>query len=261
MENYFKKEEKGLLMAMNSMEIQQLANEGRLAPLVKKKMFQEWMEEKQENVKVMIAGKYDANGKQLSEVMKKENEKHKEEMEEVEEVAKIVAEGLTRKCFHLLEVNFFTKVDESSTFVPAEISLTKFSLKEGIVSLYHAFPEAGVIPLGAKWECIRNSAKSHQIPLEKFMKEELKVDTKSDYRILEEIEEFLDGEDSVFVMPERKDQCQGVLNTISSRSSVASPIKKFLQLPELFYMLVNQSQAGIVVPCRAILEQELDSER
>ena len=71
MENY-KKEEKGLLMAMNSMEIQQLANEGRLAPLVKKKMFQEWMEEKQENVKVMIAGKYDANGKQLSEVMKKE---------------------------------------------------------------------------------------------------------------------------------------------------------------------------------------------
>ena len=260
MENY-KKEEKGLLIAMNSMEIKQLANEGLLAPQVKKKMFQEWMEEKDENVKVMIAGKYDANGKQLSEVMKKENEKHKEEMEEVEEVAKIVAEGLTRKCFHLLEVNFFTKVDESSTFVPAEISVVKFCIKEGIVSLYHAFPEAGVIPLGAKWECMRNSAKSHQIPLEKFMKEELKVDTKSDYRILEEIEEYLDGEDSVFVMTERKDQCQGVLNTISSRSSVASPVKKYLQLPELFYKLVNQAGMVVVVPYVSILEQELNNER
>ena len=89
----------------------------------------------------------------------------------------------------------------------------------------------------------------------------MKVETKSDYRILEEIQEYLDGEDSVFVMTDRKEECQGVLTTISSRSSVANPIKKYLQLPELFYMLVNQSQAGIVVPCRAILEQELDSER
>ena len=101
----------------------------------------------------------------------------------------------------------------------------------------------------------------HKIPLTNQDKEKEKMKVKSDYRVLEELEAHLDGADTVFCMPERMEECEGVLKTICERSSLANPVKKFLNLTELFFKLVNSSQNGIVVPSRGILEGELNSER
>ena len=92
-------------------------------------------------------------------------------------------------------------------------------------------------------------------------KEEENVHVKSDYLILEDIQALLGGTDTVFCMPERLNQCKGVMKTISERRSLENPVKKFMELPELFYQLVNSSQHGMEVPSRGLIERELNSER
>merc|ERR1719431_1956960 len=56
-------------------------------------------------------------------------------------------------------------------------------------------------------------------------------------------------------------QCEGVLLTISNRSSLVMPMNKFLPLPELLFNLGNSSKEGHMIPSPGLAERELDSER
>ena len=206
-------------------------------------------------------GKLDSHGRPLEEIQKRDEKKKKEAKDQSDAVATMVAEAITRKNFYLLETNIFMKFDESSLYVPAEISLVKFSIHEGIKAIYQAFPEAGIVPLGYKRLCMETSSRGHKIPLADDKKEEENVRVKSDYLILEDIQALLGGTDTVFCMPERLDQCKGVMKTISERRSLENPVKIFMELPELFYQLVNSSQHGMEVPSRGLIERELNRER
>ena len=206
-------------------------------------------------------GKLDSHGNPLEEIQKRDEKKKKEAKDQSEAVATMVAEAITRKPYYLLESNIFTKVDESALYVPAEISLVKFSIHEGIIAVYQAIPEAGIVPLGYRRQCLETSSRGHKIPLGNDKKEEENVRVKSDYLILEDIQALLAGTNTVFCMPERLDQCKGVMKTISERSYLENPVKNFMELPELFYQLVNSSQHGMEVPSRGLIEEELNRER
>lgn len=241
-------------------DLRGLCDEGSnsLSPLEKKRV-EEWKEGKKGYVK--IKGRKDVHGNGLEEILKRDIEKMKEEREKIEDVDKMLAEGIARKHFFLLHTNIYARIEESDWYVPAEISMVKFSVREGVVNVIQAFPEAGPIPLGYRRVCMESSAMGHMIPLADEQKDEENVHVKSDYQIMEDIETLLDGTDTVFCMAEMIDQCKGVMRTISTRRSLKNPVKKFLDLPELFYKLVNSSPLGMVVPSRGILETELNRER
>ena len=206
-------------------------------------------------------GKLDSHGRPLEEIQKRDEKKKKEAKDQSDAVATMVAEAITRKHFFLLHTNIFGKIEETGWYVPAEISVVKFSISEGIVKVIQAFPEAGTIPLGYRRLCMETSSMGHKIPFADDKKEEKNVEVKSDYLIIEDIEALLGGTDTVFCMPESIEQSKGVMRTISERRSLLNPIKRFLELPELFYQLVNSSELGKVVPSRGLLETELNRER
>lgn len=224
---------------------------------------------------VRIEGGYDSLGNSLVGIKKRDLERIKEEKDKIDAVKNVVeraalAGTLESAQFNIIETNVFVKIPEDKIYVPAEISIAKFSLQEGLIKVYQAFPEAGKIPLGYKRECLENSNKGHKIPLEKEAMEPMNCQVEDnvefnqtlDRKILQDISNHLSGADIVFCMPEMMAQCEGILRTIANRCSsfIMSSIM-FVPLPELLYMLANKSQEGIMIPTPGVAERELESER
>jgi len=67
--------------------------------------------------------------------------------------------------FTVIHTNIFVKTD-SGKIVPAEICVANFSLKKGIIEIYHEFPAAGDIPQGYRYDCTAWADVSHKIPLD-----------------------------------------------------------------------------------------------
>ena len=223
---------------------------------------------------IRITGRYDCNGKPLEEVLNRDEKSVKEYKEKVKAVGRMVASAVTADTiksayFYVMETNVFAKIDEEGVFVPAEISVAKFSLLEGLVSVYQAFPSAGVVPLGYKRECIENSNKGHKIPLmkkpmnhlERMLEDCVEFDVKEDGDIFNELSKFLSATDTVFCMPDKVAQCEGVLTTMSIRSTLLMPVRRFLDLPQLLFRLVNSTKEGVKIPSLGLFERELESER
>ncbi|XP_008474842.1 protein maelstrom homolog [Diaphorina citri] len=66
----------------------------------------------------------------------------------------------------VIHVNWFCKINEDS-FVPAEVALARFSLKDGFIDSYHCFP-VYEFPPGTKGDSKIHSDRTHQIPLYDF---------------------------------------------------------------------------------------------
>ena len=136
------------------------------------------------------------------------------------------------------------------------------------MKVYQSFTVPGEIPIGYKRLCMESSKDGHKIPLEIDI-EQLNMKTekftefkqRSDLQILQDIVEFLSGDEIVFCMPERTAQCEGVLRTISNRSKLILPKIKILSLPELLFRLSNSSKEGTVLPTSNMAEIELEKER
>jgi len=224
---------------------------------------------------VRIEGGYDSLGNPLADIRRRDQERAREVRDKVDSVATMVENGslagtLETTTFNIIESSVFVKIDEDKVYVPAEISIAKFSLREGVVEVYQAFPRAGAIPLGYKRECLESSNHGHKIPLEDMAVMDADVSNnnktvefqpKSDGQIAKDIVAHLAGTDAVFCMPEKMAQCEGVLHTIINRSSLRMPVIKFLPLPELLYKLANSSKEGEMIPSAGIAESELNSER
>ena len=98
-------------------------------------------------------------------------------------------------------------------------------------------------------------------PLEIQVEDTVEFRLKSDAQIFKDLSAHLAGTDAVFCMPERLAQCEGVLRTISTSSSLVMPVTRFLPLPELLYRLANSSKEGPMIPSSGVSERELESER
>lgn len=42
--------------------------------------------------------------------------------------------------FHLVHANVYCYWGQKQIYIPCEVSISKFSLKEGVISTYHVFP-------------------------------------------------------------------------------------------------------------------------
>lgn len=165
--------------------------------------------------------------------------------------------------FYLLHTNIFCLTSEKE-IVPAELSLAKFSLKEGVHSIdqiygevYQVFIEPGKIPRGYMRDCLANSKATHKIPLDfnHFV---------GDYnRIIEDILEILleDNEaiPPLYCMPKYFTQNQMVLEWLIIKSGTDLITRDDLQvysLPQLLYEMTREGDESVDTSFASSLDSE-----
>jgi len=152
--------------------------------------------------------------------IKREEELKLEEMKhEIKNIVELATchQKLEEKVFCVLSTSVFCFTEEKEV-VPAELSLARISLKEGIIDVYQVFIEPGTIPKGYRSDCMANSAATHKIPLDFNL-------FVGDYnKILEDILEMMlkddteDGLPPLYCMPKLFSQNKLVLNWLIKKS-------------------------------------------
>ncbi|XP_011192543.2 protein maelstrom 1 [Zeugodacus cucurbitae] len=72
---------------------------------------------------------------------------------------------LDTQTYHFIMVNYFVRSLRGGIYVPAEISVVKYSLKEGLCRLYHSFINPGPELYGLQYEAQHHSDNTHKLPL------------------------------------------------------------------------------------------------
>jgi len=121
---------------------------------------------------------YDAHGRSLNDIKKRDEDQIKEAELKKSHISRMVMEAvrekrLEQKEFFIIEVNVFCETPEGE-ILPAEISIAKFSLHDGVIKILHMFIKSGKIPFGYTYIVNDNLEKTHKIELEQ--KEEFFLD-------------------------------------------------------------------------------------
>ncbi|XP_065225499.1 probable serine/threonine-protein kinase kinX [Planococcus citri] len=95
----------------------------------------------------------------------KEAKQREEKMYIEEMVERMTTNDLINHVFYLIHVNYFCKTSDDE-FVPAEIAISRFTLKEGVTDVFHRILNPGVTPLGYSYTIKEHSEKTHRIPLD-----------------------------------------------------------------------------------------------
>jgi len=222
---------------------------------------------------VRIAGGYDSLGNPLADIRRRDLERQLAIRNRIDKVDSIVelaksSNSLKEMYFYIMTTNIFAKVDDTGAVIPAEISVAKFSLEDGVVDVFQAFPKPGKIPLGYKRLCLENSDTGHKIPLELSTDDnDNNTDGSSEFIqsqdkiILDKISKFTSDSSYIFCMPEKRNECEGMVKTISLRSNLHYPAFELLPLNELLLRLANNSGKGKKLPSAGVAESELEKER
>ena len=165
-------------------------------------------------------------------------------------------EVLKHQTFFVIFSHIFTHIEDTvCLYIPAEVSIAKFSLQDGVLQVYHGFINPGDIPRGYKGRCVEHSNFTHKIPLDG---ENLKYTEDED--LANDIKGFMSEEDKLFVMPEFMEQVTGVLETITKRSKVSMSHLKLLPLPSFLFRLASAAGDNII-PSPIFAEDQLNKER
>ncbi|XP_073828405.1 protein maelstrom 1-like [Musca autumnalis] len=72
---------------------------------------------------------------------------------------------LEKQTYYFIMVNYFTKTLKGGVYVPAELAVSKFSLKEGVSRIYQTLINPGVNIYGHQYEAQHHSETTHNLPL------------------------------------------------------------------------------------------------
>ena len=216
-------------------------------------------------------GPMDSHGRSLKDIKKRDEEERLLDQKKIQDVDDFIsreAANLEDVSFFVIHTNIFFKSEmgKDAIFVPAEICLSRFSLRAGLTGVYQSFPApdppGSPIPAGEKRACMQQSDKI-QIPLQ-F--EDPAGSTTEDLVVLREIRSFLAGTEMVFTMPDCEEQCSGVLDRIAQRSGQPGLGLRFLSLSRLLFNLKTvrcqtEEEAVANCPSERIALRELERER
>ncbi|KAK3921279.1 Protein maelstrom-like protein [Frankliniella fusca] len=120
------------------------------------------------------ANKYDSLGKPFSQI---ENERREQELasqkmySDIDDMLMTLASNvdyISNHCFFLIHSNVYCYWGQQKRYIPAEVAISKFNLKNGVIDTYHVFPapntDNGEIPLGYRYEVNQNTDTVHSIP-------------------------------------------------------------------------------------------------
>jgi len=229
-----------------------------------------------------VKGGYDSYGRPLAQLANRSRQEGLElenmKMDIKSRVDRaLMNQQLEDEVFYLLHTNVFCMTAEGGV-VPAELSLARVSLRQGVEEVYQVFIEPGTLPKGYRADCTENSEATHKIPLD------LALFNGNYQQILEDMLEFLLGHPDcmelppLYSLPKFKKQNVMVLGWLLDRVQcdlVEEVNFKLYSLPILLYELAreeNRSTATSLsmsslsgsdtrVPTISIAERQLDSDR
>jgi len=195
----------------------------------------------------VVKGGYDSYGRPLELLVNRARQEGIEQENMKTDIKTKVDKALMNQkvedeVFYLFHTNIFCITAEGRV-VPAEMSLARMSLRQGVEETYHVFIEPGPIPKGYRADCTENSNATHKIPLDLAM-------FNSNYQeIVEDVLEFLlslsDSGDlpPLYCLPKYKRQNQMVLSWLLERveEDLAKEVDfKLYSLPVLLYELARE---------------------
>merc|ERR550517_2076303 len=104
----------------------------------------------------------DCLGRSLRDIHVRDAEEKKAAMKKIRDVKNLVEKevennNLEHCVFFVIQTSLFAQTNpekgQPAMFVPAEIAISKFSLSEGLIGTYQAFPYPGKPPMGSKYNC------------------------------------------------------------------------------------------------------------
>ncbi|XP_059221665.1 protein maelstrom 1 [Stomoxys calcitrans] len=116
------------------------------------------------------AEKFTCTGIPISQIeqekLKKENKELRMKHDIESFVGKSVKENkLEHQPYYFVMVNYFTKTLKGGVYVPAELALCKFSLQEGVSSIYQTLINPDINIYGHHYEAQHHSETTHNLPL------------------------------------------------------------------------------------------------
>ncbi|XP_055380787.1 uncharacterized protein DDB_G0287625-like isoform X2 [Condylostylus longicornis] len=117
--------------------------------------------------------------------------------------------------------NYFVKLNDSEeTYIPAEISICKFSIRDGILDKFHTFVNPGVLPFGHALQAREHAKSTHQLELPPNA-----VGEKNLGKIYKNIAEFINPQNE----DNRKNIDQNILPPVYTDTKSVRVIKSILK--------------------------------
>lgn len=144
---------------------------------------------------------------------------------------------LAEQTYYFIMANYFAKTLKGA-YIPAEIALSKYSLKDGIINKFHSYINPGNLPIGMGYQAKSHSENTHQLPIPPQAMGE------SNYGLLmREIYRFVGSDENGKVPPlyTHKDHIpmvESVIETLQSEHFTDEKIQfRIYPLQYLFYTL------------------------
>lgn len=150
--------------------------------------------------------------------------------------------------FIFISVNYFTKSINGNVYLPAEIALSEYSLKDGITKKFHTHINPGENIFGHGFAAKQHSESTHNLPLPPNAIGETDLD-----KIYQQILEFLKVGGStlppLYTLPDQIQATESVLNFLKMGKGCKVDLKIY-NIHYLFYTLkvATCEQGGIIKP-------------
>lgn len=165
--------------------------------------------------------------------------------------------------FIVADVLIWCDAPNKGKTLPAEISLTKFSLNQGVISTMNWLVPALEIPQGYHWDMRKASEEGHKLPIDDYFKLGYENPEERVQRIVTDILNFIGNHSTVkrryaaeymssnvepviYAMPEKEEIVEKSLNYIIGKVGVHKKDARFFVCPldELLYEICLSSKFG-----------------
>lgn len=142
--------------------------------------------------------------------------------------------------FYFISFAYFC-VTSSGTYIPAEMGLVRYSLKDGVKDKLHMFIDPGKLPLGMAYDAKQHSENEHQLPIPPDAKGE-----KDNDEIILKLFSFLSQQEKMPPLftdaPDIK-MVENILKGILNQGSMDENTLLVCPLAEMFYQLKRATES------------------
>lgn len=124
--------------------------------------------------KADLSNKYNSLGVTFEEINKQQNAEMEADSKMKSEILNTMhrlshdVESLASHYFYLVHANIYCYHTAGKVFIPCELAISKFSVKDGVVDTYHVFPSPftpnGALPMGYRSDALSMKENVHGIP-------------------------------------------------------------------------------------------------
>lgn len=142
--------------------------------------------------------------------------------------------------FYFVSFAYFC-VTSGGTYIPAEMGLVRYSLKDGVMDKLHMFIDPGKLPLGMAYDAKQHSETDHQLPIPPDAKGE-----KDNDEIILKMFSFLSQQEKMpplFTETNDIKMVENILKGILNQGSMDENTLLVCPLSELFYQLKRATES------------------